>query len=82
MVAISLELKLPEEKVKLLNELARARHTEINDVLTAIVSEWLEREAKLRRARQTLAQFSQGVGSSQLPSNAARQHDTYLYGKP
>ncbi len=81
MTAIPLELKLTEEKLNLLREVAHARQTEISQVLEAIVLEWLERELKLRRARQTLKQFSKGIGNSQSPHDAARQHDAHLYGK-
>lgn len=67
--------------MKLLAEVARARKSEIDEVLEAIVIEWLEREIKLRRARQVLAQFSMGIGRSQPRHDAARQHDSYLYDK-
>ncbi len=77
-MSISIELKLPDDMVKLLAEVARARHVEMSDVLQKIVIEWLERETKLRRARKTLAQFSKGIGSSQPPHNAAQQHDDYF----
>lgn len=81
MTAIPLELKLPDDKMKLLTEVAQSRQADIEAVLESIIVEWLEREAKLRRARQTLAKFSQGLGHSQPPHNTARQHDTHLYGK-
>ena len=81
MTAVPFNLKLPDDKLKLLAEVAHARKSEIGEVLEAIVIEWLEREAKLRRARQTLAQFSKGIGQSQPPHNAARHHDQHLYGK-
>lgn len=81
MTAIPLELKLPDDKAKLLAEVAVARQSEIGTVLEMIINEWLEREAKLRRARQTLTQFSKGIGQSSSPHNAAQQHDVYLYDK-
>lgn len=81
MTAIPFELKLPDDKMKLLAEVALSRRADMGDVLQTIVVEWLEREAKLCRARKTLAQFSKGIGASQSPHDAARQHDAYLYGK-
>ncbi len=81
MTAVPFELKLPDDKMKLLAEVALSRRADMGDVLQMIVVEWLEREAKLRRARKTLAQFSKGIGSSQPPHDTARQHDAYLYGK-
>ncbi len=81
MATIPLELKLPEEKLDLLKEVAHARQIEIGAVLEVIILEWVEREIKLRRARQTFKQFSKGIGQSQPPHNTARQHDAHLYGK-
>lgn len=81
MTAIPLELKLPDDKLKLLTEVAESRQSEIKAVLESIILEWLEQETKLRRARQTLTQFSQGIGQSQPPHNTARNHDAELYNK-
>ena len=81
MTVVPLTLKLSDDKLQLLADVARARQSNIDSVLEAIVLEWLEREARLRRARQTLVQFSLGIGNSQPPHDAARRHDAYLYGK-
>ncbi|MEK7784218.1 MAG: hypothetical protein AAB658_02175 [Chloroflexota bacterium] len=81
MTVVPLKLKLSDDKLQLLADVARARQSNIDSVLEAIVLEWLEREVRLRRARQTLVQFSQGIGNSQPPHDAARRHDAYLYGK-
>ncbi len=81
MTTVPLKLKLSDDKMKLLAEVAHTRKSEIGEVLEAIVIEWLDREAKLRRARQVLARFSMGIGKSQPPHDAARQHDRYLYDK-
>ena len=81
MTVVPLTLKLSDDKLQLLADVARARQSNIDSVLEAIVLEWLEREARLRRARQTLVQFSRGIGSSQPPHDAARRHDAYLYSK-
>ncbi|HLB46259.1 MAG TPA: hypothetical protein VJL59_04450 [Anaerolineales bacterium] len=81
MTVVPLTLKLSDDKLQLLADVARARQSNIDSVLEAIVLEWLEREARLRRARQTLVQFSLGIGNSQPPYDAARRHDAYLYGK-
>ncbi len=81
MTTVPLKLRLSNDRMKLLAEVARARKSDIDEVLEAIVIEWLEREVKLRRARQVLAQFSMGIGKGQPPHDAARQHDRYLYDK-
>jgi hypothetical protein len=82
MVAIPIELKLSEEKLALLKRVAQSRQIQIPQVLEEIVLEWLERELKLQRARETLKQFSRGIGSGDAPHDAARHHDKYLYQKP
>ncbi|MBI4675458.1 MAG: hypothetical protein HY741_27755 [Chloroflexi bacterium] len=81
MVAIPLELKLPEDKLALLSQAAQARHLQVPQMLEEIVTAWLERELKLQRARQTLREFSRGVANGAAPHDAARNHDAYLYQK-
>jgi hypothetical protein len=81
MVAIPLELRLSEDKLNLLSDIARARQTEIKEVLEAVVLEWLEKEIRLQRARERFRQFSQGIAQGQPPHLSAREHDTHLYHK-
>ncbi len=81
MTTLHAELKLPNEKIDLLNELARARHLEMDDMLALAIIEWLEQEAKRQHGWQTLREFAGSYSSSETNNSIARDHDKYLYGK-
>ncbi|MDL1896815.1 hypothetical protein FBQ82_11100 [Anaerolineae bacterium CFX7] len=80
MVAVPFELKLPPEQLAMLEQVAASRQIKIQ-VLEEIILAWVERESKLQRARETLKQFSRGIGNGDAPHDVARNHDVYLYQK-
>lgn len=79
---MTIQLELPQEQVDRLHEIAHARKRDVNEVLAHVITDWLEAEAKRQRGWEVLRELSQGLGESEPPHDAARNHDKYLYGKP
>ena len=46
-----------------------------------LLTEWLERQVRLEKARQAMRELSHGLGGGS-GHDVARTHDTYLYGRP
>ncbi len=79
---MTIQLELPNEQVERLNEIARARKRDVNQVLADAITDWLDAEAKRQHGWDILRELSKGLGESEPPHDAARNHDKYLYGKP
>ena len=77
----SLQINLPTEKYSRLAELAAHRQLIMADLLELAITEWLERETRLQKARQIMLELGEGFEEGQAPHDAARNHDVYLYGK-
>jgi len=69
------------EKYSRLAELAAYRQLVMADILDLAITEWLEREIRLQKARQVMRELGEGLDEGQAPHDAARNHDVYLYGK-
>ena len=82
MTTLYAELKLPNEKIDLLNELAGARHLEIDQMLVVAIIEWLEQESRRQHGWTVLREFAGSFSSGEPNNTIARDHDKYLYGKP
>lgn len=82
MTTIPLELKLPDEKIKALIDIAHARQVKVDEVLATVITEWLEQEIKRQRAWKILRDFSGSAASGEPNNTIAREHDKYLYDKP
>jgi hypothetical protein len=82
MTTIPLELKLPDEKIKALTDIAHARQVKVDEILATVITEWLEQEIKRQHAWKTLHEFSGNYASNEPNNTIARDHDKYLYGKP
>ncbi len=81
METTTLQLEIPVSQYKLLEEIASQSRKLVNDVLTSVVSEWLEREARLLEGRKLMLKLGEGLAEGKPPHDAARNHDVYLYGK-
>jgi hypothetical protein len=81
METATLQINLPAEKYSRLAELAAHRQLVVADILDLAITEWLERETRLQKARQIMRELGEGVDDGQAPHDAARNHDVYLYGK-
>ena len=79
MNAVSVELRLPPQQYEQLTAVAQARQLPVAEVAQAVVTEWLEYQAQLERARALMRQLGQGLGQGRPVHDAARRHDDYLY---
>ena len=82
METTTVQLKIPTAQYKLVEEIASQSRKMIDEVLASFVSERLEREARLREARQLMRQLGKGLGDGKPPHDTSDNHDVYLYGKP
>lgn len=81
MESATLQINLPAEKYSRLAEMAAHRQLVIADLLDIALTEWLENETRLQKARQIMLELSEGLDEGQPPHDAARNHDVYLYKK-
>lgn len=81
METATLQISLPAEKYSRLVEMATYRQLVMADLLDLALTEWLERETRLQKARQIMLELSEGLDEGQPPYDAARNHDFYLYEK-
>src|SRR5574341_1732454 len=81
METATLQINIPTEKYSQLAEIAALRQLVMADVLELAITEWLEREIRLQKARQVMRELGEGLDEGQAPHDAARNHDVYLYGK-
>jgi hypothetical protein len=77
----TIQMKLPAEKYSQLAELLAQRQLIMADILEMALTEWLERETRLHKARQIMHELGEGLDEGQAPHDTARNHDVYLYGK-
>jgi len=79
METATLQINLPTEKYTRLAEMAAYRQIVMAELLDLAVTEWLERETSLQKARQIMRELGEGLDEGQQPHDAARNHDIYLY---
>ena len=82
METVTIQIEIPTAQYKLLETLAAQRGSSINDLIVSILSEWVEREARLQEGRNLMLKLGEGLGEGKPPHDAADNHDVYLYGKP
>jgi len=82
METMTVQLKIPTEQYKLVEQIASQSRKMIDEVLASFVAERLEREARLHEARELMRQLGKGLGDGKPPHDTADNHDVYLYGKP
>ena len=79
MSTVEVKVRLPDTTYKQLDDLARQQRRTLDDVLQAAVSEWVEAQVRLEKARAVMRELGQGLGSSHRAHDVARRHDAYLY---
>ena len=57
METATLQINLPAEKYSRLAELAAHRQLVVADILDLAITEWLERETRLQKARQSMREL-------------------------
>jgi hypothetical protein len=77
----TIEIKMPVEKYSQLAEVAAQRQLVMAEILELALTEWLERETRLHKAREIMRELGEGLEEGQAPHDTARNHDVYLYGK-
>lgn len=82
METVTVQIEIPTELYQRLQEVAAQRQISIDELVTLILTEWLEREARLQEGRDLMLKVGEGLGEGQPPHDAAANHDVYLYGKP
>ena len=75
----AVELKLPPQQYDQLTTAAHERQLPIVEVIQIAITEWLDRQAQLERARALMRDLGQGLGQSHSSGAVAREHDDYLY---
>ena len=75
----TIELELPPQQYEQLTAVAQARQLPVAEVAQSAVTEWLERQAQLERARTLMRELGQGLGKGRPIHDAASHHDDYLY---
>ena len=81
MTTVVIELELPAQQYEQLAATARARELSVAELAQVAVMEWLEHQARLKRARALMRQLGQGLGEGRPPHDVARNHDAYLYAR-
>jgi len=81
MNGIVIELELSPQQYEQLAAVAQTRQLAVMEATRMAVSEWLEREARLERARSVMRAIGRGLGEGNPPHNAAGNHDVLLYGR-
>jgi Arc/MetJ-type ribon-helix-helix transcriptional regulator len=76
---ITIKLEFPPQQYEQLDAVAHARKVPVAEVVQAAVVEWLERQARLERARTLMRELGQGLGKGRSFHNVAREHDAHLY---
>ncbi len=79
MSTVEVKVRLPDSTYKQLDDLARQQRRTLDEVLQAAVSEWLEAQARLERARALMRELGQGLDGGPRARDVARRHDAYLY---
>ena len=81
MAGIVVELELSPQQYEQLATVARTRQLAVVEAARMALAEWLEREAKLARARFLMRELGQGLGEGHPPHNVARNHNAHLYSR-
>jgi len=76
---MAIALKLPPPQYDQLVTAAKARRISVDEMARTALIEWLERQARLERARLLMRELGQGLDAGPSPHDAARHHDAYLY---
>jgi hypothetical protein len=63
-----------------LNVVAHTQRLAPVEAIEIALTEWLERQVRLDKARQAMRELSHGLGEGSS-HDIARNHDTYLYAK-
>ena len=79
MNTMTVELTFSPEQVVQLDEVAHTRQMILTETIQLAVTEWLEKQQRLARARNKMRQLGQGLGAGQPPYDAAQNHDAHLY---
>lgn len=82
MAGIVIELELSPQQYAQLTTVAHTRRLAIVEAAHLAMTDWLEREVRLVRARALMRQLGQGLGEGLPAHNVARTHDAHLYGRP
>lgn len=57
METVTIQIEIPTAQYKLLETLAAQRRSSINDLIVSILSEWVEREARLQEGRKLMLEL-------------------------
>lgn len=79
MEATSLTLQLSGQQYERLLQFARNRNLKITEIAEVAISEWLERQARLTRARALMRELGNGLEEGTENGTVARDHDKFLY---
>ena len=79
MEATSLTLQLSGQQYERLLQFARNRNLKLTEIAEVAISEWLERQARLARARSLMRELGNGLGEGTENRTVARDHDKLLY---
>ena len=82
MAGIVIELELSPQQYAQLTTVAHTRRLAIVEAAHLGMTDWLEREVRLVRARALMRQLGHGLGEWLPAHNVARTHDAHLYGRP
>ncbi|MFZ1465836.1 MAG: hypothetical protein WAV60_17450 [Anaerolineae bacterium] len=75
------QLTLSPQQTELLSVVAHTQRLAPVEAIEIALTEWLERQVRLDKARQAMRELSHGLGDGSS-HDVARKHDTYLYGRP
>jgi len=75
---IALQLTLPQDTFRALQDRAEAHHLTVPQFLVEIAKDYLEREARLAAGRAMLRALPHRAPASNAPRDLAAKHDDYL----
>ena len=81
MAEIAVQLKLDADQYDQLAAAARARQRSIDELMQTAVTEWLDRQARIERARDLMRELGQGLAQGPAGQTTARNHDDALYAR-
>lgn len=81
MDTMAIALRLPPSQYDRLVKAAEARRVPVDEMAQTALIEWLERQARLERARLLMRELGRGLDEGPSPHDAARNHDAHLYSR-
>jgi hypothetical protein len=80
MDVVTVQIAIPQDKYRLLAEIAKERQKSMSELSVEAILDFVEREARLRQGREMLLTMPQrATRNYDAPSDLAREHNKYLY---